>query len=210
MPLELGRRLITAGLVPPEEVEAALFLAVHLGIPFARALIDRGAITERALDEELDRRGDVPLRQVVPDYTLADRLPKGMCRRLAAVPTRIDPGSGTIDVAAADPFDPHIPHEFAFHLGGPIRVLRASLSVIEEAVRSQERTSRALTESLDAYRDVIERSTSLQEKSTNLVESFFGDVTGELREGMQNSQAVAQGMMEGSQKQMEAFQKLLT
>jgi hypothetical protein len=27
---------------------------------------------------------------------------------------------------------------------------------------------------------------------------------------MQNSQAVAQGMMEGSQKQMEAFQRLLT
>ena len=89
------------------------------------------------------------------------------------------------------------------------RAMESYVNVIEEAVRSQERTSRALTESLDAYRDVIERSTSLQEKSTNLVESFFGDVTGELREGMQNSQAVAQGMMEGSQKQMEAFQKLL-
>src|ERR687897_1942879 len=89
------------------------------------------------------------------------------------------------------------------------RAMEAYVGVVEEAIRSQERTNRALTESLDAYRDVIERTTSLQEKSTSLVESFFGDVTGELRESMQNSQAVAQGMMEGSQKQMEAFQKLL-
>jgi hypothetical protein len=89
------------------------------------------------------------------------------------------------------------------------RAMESYVGVVEEAIRSQERTNRALTESLDAYKDVIERTTSLQEKSTNLVESFFGDVTTELREGMQNSQAVAQGMMDGSQKQMEAFQKLL-
>jgi uncharacterized protein (DUF1778 family) len=90
------------------------------------------------------------------------------------------------------------------------RAMESYVHVVEEAIRSQERNSRALAESLDAYREVLERTTSLQERSTSLVESFFGDVTGELREGMQNSQAVAQGMMEGSQKQMEAFQKLLT
>src|SRR3712207_2984997 len=89
------------------------------------------------------------------------------------------------------------------------RAMESYVAVVEEAVRSQERNSRALAESLDAYKEVLERTTSLQERSTGLVESFFGDVTGELREGMQNSQAVAQGMMEGSQKQMEAFQKLL-
>ena len=49
MPIELGPRLIAAGLVVPEEVEAALFLSVLRGIPFTRALIDRGAITERDL-----------------------------------------------------------------------------------------------------------------------------------------------------------------
>jgi hypothetical protein len=93
---------------------------------------------------------------------------------------------------------------------GLTRAMESYVGVVEEAIRSQERTNRALTESLDAYKEVIERNTSLQEKSTNLVESFFGDVTTELREGMQNSQAVAKGMMEGSQKQMEAFQRLLT
>jgi hypothetical protein len=89
------------------------------------------------------------------------------------------------------------------------RAMESYVNVVEEAVRSQERTSRALAESLEAYKDVLERTTSLQERSTSLVEGFFGDVTTELREGMQNSQAVAQGMMDGSQKQMEAFQKLL-
>jgi hypothetical protein len=89
------------------------------------------------------------------------------------------------------------------------RAMESYVAVVEEAIQSQERNSRALAESLEAYKDVLERTTSLQERSTSLVEGFFGDVTTELREGMQNSQAVAQGMMDGSQKQMEAFQKLL-
>ncbi len=90
------------------------------------------------------------------------------------------------------------------------RAMESYVNVVEEAIRSQERTSRALAESLEAYKDVIERTTSLQERSTSLVESFFGDVTTELREGMQSNQALAQGMLEGSQKQMETFQNLLS
>ena len=90
------------------------------------------------------------------------------------------------------------------------RAMESYVNVVEEAIRSQERTNRALAESLEAYKDVVERTTSLQERSTSLVESFFGDVTTELREGMQNSQAIAQGMMDASQTQMEAFQRLLS
>ena len=89
------------------------------------------------------------------------------------------------------------------------RAMESYVGVVEEAVRSQERTNRALTESLEAYKEVLERTTALQEKSTNLAESLFGDVTTELREGMQNTQTVAQGMMQGSQQQMEAFHNLL-
>ena len=89
------------------------------------------------------------------------------------------------------------------------RAMEAHTNAVEEAIKSQERTSRALAESLEAYKDVIERNTALQEKSTDLVQSFFGDVTGELRQGMQSSQEVAKTLMEGSQKQMEAFQAML-
>jgi hypothetical protein len=89
------------------------------------------------------------------------------------------------------------------------RAMESYVNVVEEALRSQERTNRALAESLEAYREVVERAATLQEKSTDLVQGFFGDVTAELREGMQNSQAVAQNLMAGSEKQMDAFQKML-
>jgi len=136
--IELGRLLIDAGSVTPADVEAALFLSVVRGIPFPRALVDRGAITERALDAELDRRGGLAMRQVLGARDLFARLPRALCRRLGAVPTRLDPATGTIDVAAADPLDRHIPAEISFHLGQPVRLLRAPMSAIEEAIRAIE------------------------------------------------------------------------
>jgi hypothetical protein len=89
------------------------------------------------------------------------------------------------------------------------RAMESYVKVVEEALRSQERTNRALAESLEAYRDVAEQATTLQERSTDLVQGFFGDITAELREGMQSSQAMAKSLMDGSEKQMEAFQRML-
>jgi len=89
------------------------------------------------------------------------------------------------------------------------RAMESHTKAVEEAIRSQERTSRALVESLESYKEVIERNTTLQENSTKLVQGFFGDVTSELRDGMQGSQEVARSLMEGSEKQMEAFEAML-
>lgn len=138
MAVELGRRLISSGVVAPDEIEAALFLSVVRGVPVTRALVDRGALLERTLEEELARRGGVALRHVVGNPELMARLPRAMCRRLAAIPTRVDAFDGTVDVAAADPLDPHVASEFGFHLEAPIRVLRAPLTAIEEAIRRVE------------------------------------------------------------------------
>ncbi|WP_437820838.1 hypothetical protein [Sorangium sp. So ce1078] len=138
MSLDLGRLLISAGAVSKAEVEAALFVAVLRGISFPRALIDRAAISEHALEEELERRGGLALRQVVGARDLVARLPRAMCRRLGAVPIRVDPGAGTVDVAAADPLDRHIADEFSFHLGAPVRIFRAPITAIEEAIRALE------------------------------------------------------------------------
>jgi hypothetical protein len=44
-----------------------------------------------------------------------------------------------VEVAAADPFDPHVAREFSFHLGAPIRVVRAPLAAIERALLELER-----------------------------------------------------------------------
>ncbi len=136
--IDLGRRLIAAGLVSPEEVEAALFLSVARGVPFTRVLIDRGVISERGLEEELERVGGLGLRQVAGAAAIWARLPRAMCRRLAALPTRVDPTTGAVDVAAADPLDPHVGSEFSFHFGAPIRVLRAPIAAVEEAIRRLE------------------------------------------------------------------------
>jgi phage-related tail protein len=89
------------------------------------------------------------------------------------------------------------------------RAMESHTKAVEEAIRSQERTSRALAESLESYKEVIERNTALQENSTKLVQGIFGDVTSELRDGMQGSQEVARSLMEGSEKQMEAFEAML-
>jgi len=136
--IDLGRRLIAAGLCAPDEVEAALFLSVARGVPFTRVLIDRGAITERVLEDELERVGGLGLRQVAGAADLVARVPRAMCRRLAALPTRIDAMTGVVDVAAADPLDAHVASEFGFHLGAPIRVLRAPIGAVEEAIRRLE------------------------------------------------------------------------
>jgi len=138
MSIDLGRRLIASGAAPRDKVQAALFLSVVRGIPFTRALVDRGAITERELDEELSRYAGLALRHVAGAPDLVAKLPRAMCRRLCALPTRIDPFTGTVDVAAADPLDPHLEAEFSFHLGAPVRVLRAPMAAVEEAIRRIE------------------------------------------------------------------------
>jgi len=136
--IELGRRLIAANLVTREKVQAALLLSVVRGIPFTRALVDRGAITEAELDEEIARYAGPGLRHVQGSPELVAKLPRALCRRLCALPTRLDPFTGTVDVAAADPLDPHIEAEMSFHLGAPVRVMRAPLGAVEEAIRRME------------------------------------------------------------------------
>ena len=136
--IDLGRRLIAAGVVPPEEVEAALFLSSVRGVPFTRVLLDRGAISAKSLEDELERVGGLGLRQVAGSADLVAKLPRAMCRRLAALPVRVDNVTGTVDVVAADPLDAHVPAEFGFNLGAPIRVLRAPIAAIEEAIRRLE------------------------------------------------------------------------
>ncbi|MDI3286316.1 hypothetical protein [Polyangium sp. 15x6] len=141
MSVELGRRLIAANLVTREKVQAALLLSVVRGIPFTRALVDRGAITEAELDEEIARYAGPGLRHVQGAPDLVAKLPRALCRRLCALPTRLDPFTGTVDVAAADPLDTHIEAEMSFHLGAPVRVLRAPIGAVEEAIRRIELTA---------------------------------------------------------------------
>lgn len=137
MTAELSRRLLALG-VPRPEFEAALFVSVVRGVAIARALIDRGVLTERVLEEDLSRAQGFALEQVTAAEELTVRLPPSMCRRLGAVPIRLDAFSNTAEVAAIDAQDPHVQAEFAFHLGLEVRVVRATMSAVEAEIRRIE------------------------------------------------------------------------
>lgn len=135
---DLSRRLLDAGLIDEDELEAALFLAWMREIHVLRALVERGSVHESQIVEEASRLGQLPMRQVVPASDLVARLPVGTCRRLSAVPTRLDPISGEVDAAALDPFDGHVVAELSFHLGASVRLRSAPLGLLEETIRSLE------------------------------------------------------------------------
>ncbi len=135
---DLSRRLLDAGLIDDDELEAALFLAWMREIHVLRALVERGSVHESQIVEEASRLGQLPMRQVVPASDLVARLPVGTCRRLSAVPTRLDPISGEVDAAALDPFDGHVMAELSFHLGAPVRLRSAPLGLLEETIRLLE------------------------------------------------------------------------
>jgi hypothetical protein len=137
--IELGRRLIASGAVHPTEIEAGFYRQLIAGIPFVRAVLELGHLTEDALEQELAASPAPFLATIIPLPALVDELPSQMCRRLMAVPVRRDPRTGLIDVAVVDPFDSHIPYEFSYHLKSEVRILRGSLVAIEQALARMDR-----------------------------------------------------------------------
>ena len=135
MSVEFGRRLLLTGAVGPSEIQAALFQHLSTRKPFIRALLEIGGVSKRVLEEELAGSAVPALDSVVPLAALVDELPSELCRKLLAVPVRRDPRTRMVDVAAADPYDSHIAHEFAFHLKSDVRLLRGTLSSVEQALQ---------------------------------------------------------------------------
>src|SRR5215472_11357664 len=103
-------------------------------MPLARALVSVGAVGERRLEEELARVEAPTVRNIRPDVELMQKLPAGLCLRLAAIPMRVDPISGMVVVAALDVRDPHPAQEMAYHLGAPVHVVRATLDTLRDAL----------------------------------------------------------------------------
>jgi hypothetical protein len=133
--IELGRRVLASDLVSDEDFARALFVAVSTGVPLARALFARALLSESELARDAELTGALALRNVVPAPELVERLPEGLCRRLGVLPLRLDPFSGVVDFAALDPLDPHLERELAYHLGGPVRLLRAPAVALDEALQ---------------------------------------------------------------------------
>jgi hypothetical protein len=132
---DLARALLLEEAASRETIAEALFASVSGGVSFVQALVDGGEVSAATLERYFVRASAPALKVVQPVESLVDRLPAGLCARLLAVPVRVDSITGTIDVAVADATDPHPTAEIAFHLGAPIRLVRAPLSALEEALR---------------------------------------------------------------------------
>jgi hypothetical protein len=143
---ELTKALLLEEAASEDAMAEALFASVTGGAPLVQALVDARAVTPEVLARYLARTETPSLRHVVPVVELVDRLPPGLCARLLAIPVRRDAITGTIDVVVADAGDPHPGNEIAFHLGAPVRLVRATAAAIEEALRKLR--SRSLAPSM--------------------------------------------------------------
>jgi hypothetical protein len=106
----------------------ALLRGVKQGQPFLLALLEQRLSLETQLERELERWGGPALVDPRPDPGLLGQLPAGLCARLLAFPVGSDGESGFVDIAAAEPQDPLVATEFAYHLQRDVRLHRASLA----------------------------------------------------------------------------------
>lgn len=132
---ELTRALLLEEVSTRRRIAEALFLSVTGGVPLLGTLVDTEAATADILARYLARTEAPFLRVVAPVLELVDMLPPGLCARLLALPVRLDPVTGTVDVCVAHPEDPHPASELSFHLRAPVRVVRGTVAAIEEALR---------------------------------------------------------------------------
>jgi hypothetical protein len=135
VPDELTKALLLEEAASEAAIAEALFASVTGGVPLVLALAEARAVSLEVLGRYLARTEAPYLRHVVPLAEVVDRLPPGLCYRLFAVPVRRDAITGTVDVVVADTSDPHPGNEMSFHLGAPVRLVRAPLAAIDEAVR---------------------------------------------------------------------------
>ena len=138
MSVDLTRRLLALGLVHRDDVQRALFAHVSRHEPLVKLLAEMPSVREQAIDDELARHEAPTVRSVQPLARLVETLPPGMCRALLAIPVRQDVFTRTVDLAVVDPNDTHVEREFAHHLRSPIRLLRAPLAAMEDALRRIE------------------------------------------------------------------------
>ncbi|HEY4102600.1 MAG TPA: hypothetical protein VGM44_01875 [Polyangiaceae bacterium] len=124
-------------------------------------------LLERALD-----RSEFPAIHTVRALPeVVKKLPLGMCERLLALPVHRDTRSDRIDVAAVDVLDAHVATEFGFHLGVPIRILRAPFSELIAALEGLHAAgiflpglSRVLTGNRPDEAEADERAIEINEK----------------------------------------------
>ena len=86
-----------------------------------------------------------------------------------------------------------------------MEAMKSSLASLDATLKSQEETNRALRQSLDAYRGVLENASQTQERNMQLAQSFFNDVVETLRNQVESSRSL---LLEPAARQQEFFQSV--
>lgn len=154
--VDLARRLSRSGSVSSVAIDEALRRWANRGESFLAVLAEREPRVESVLLRAAERANVPTVRRVVVAEDVFQEIPYGMCERLLSVPVRRDPRTQTVDVATADPLDPHIASEFGYQLGAPIRVVQASISDLLMALRSVVRAV-PLSERTPAFGTAVAR-----------------------------------------------------
>jgi predicted Holliday junction resolvase-like endonuclease len=79
------------------------------------------------------------------------------------------------------------------------------MTALQRTLESQEETNRALKESLDSYRKVVESASETQERNMELAENFFSNIVETLRDQLEGSRSL---LLEPAAQQQEFFQNL--
>src|SRR5215217_1778855 len=97
-------------------------------------------------------------------------------------------------------------------MGGVVASQQRSVGLAQDwaesviaSYKSQEETNRALKESLDAYRNVVESASETQERNMELAQNFFDDIVETLRGQIESSRAL---LLEPATRQQEFFQNV--
>jgi hypothetical protein len=137
-----GSLLLHAGVVRPEQVNAALALRQREGGSFGECLVRIGAMTEEQLVEFYHRRLMIPrldearLAQISPK--VLKRVPADMAAEFRVVPVDVD-ADGALTLAMADPSDNHAVDEVAFFADTFVLRSVARESVVRHAIEHHYR-----------------------------------------------------------------------
>ena len=143
--LELAESLLLAESVSPRALARGLFLEATQQMSLVQALIVTGAIDEAKIEEAVAKEGDPPpLAAITPSLSLVQRLPRGLCARLLAVPIGTDSQTGDIEAAFVDMHDQHAIGEVEFFLRARVRPHRATVSALRAAIEQIQRAEPAL------------------------------------------------------------------
>ena len=155
MTLELAESLLLSETVSPRAIARGLFLQATQQMPFVQALLVTGAIDEAKIEEALGPAVfpgmEAPLTTITPSLALVQKLPRGFCARLLAVPLGVDTATGAVDLALIDPRDAHAAEEAAFFLRSELHVHRATVSAIRAAVEQIHRADTSLAAQTPAH-----------------------------------------------------------